>query len=93
MTTTSLTHHLAFPFEHDGAEVKSITFRRPNGGDIRRSNSAPGNDLDRSFKLMADLATLPIEAIDKMDPVDIDKVNDWLGPILDPKARLAASRT
>ena len=94
MTQTSFTHHLKFPIVDDtGAPMTSITFRRPTGGDIRRANSHSGNALDVSFKIMADLAGLPIETIDKLDPIDIDEVNDWLEPILDPKARQAASRS
>lgn len=94
MSQTSHTQHLKFPITDDtGAEVKSITFRRPNGGDIRRANSKPGNALDVSFAIMADLAGVPIETIDKLDPTDIDAVNDWLEPILDPKARQAGSRS
>lgn len=82
---------LDFPKEHNGQSITELCFRRPEGGDIRRSNKAKGDDLDRSFALMANLAEVEIEVIDRLDPVDIDKINDWLEPILDPKGRRVGS--
>lgn len=89
---TKHTIPLDFPVSHGGVDYTSLEFRRPKGGDLRRGQKDGGNDIDVSFKLMATLAELPIEVIDELDPVDLDKINDWLEPILDPKARQAKSR-
>jgi hypothetical protein len=89
----AFTLHLGYPITYEGEGIASLTLRRPTGGDIRRMQSATGNDVDRSFKLMSDLAERPIEVIDLLDPTDLEKINDWLEPILDPKARQAKSKT
>lgn len=80
---------LEYPVTWEGSEVASLEFRRPKGGDVRRINSSSGDDLTKSFKLMADLAQVDPKLIDELDPADIAQINDWLEPILDPKARRA----
>ncbi|PZO04860.1 MAG: phage tail assembly protein [Alphaproteobacteria bacterium] len=82
---------LDFPISHGGETYTSLSLRRPKGGDLRRGQKDGGSDIDVSFKLMASLAEVPIEAIDELDPIDLNKINDWLEPILSPKARQVAS--
>lgn len=87
---------LLFPFEHEGTPYTELLFRRPKGRDLRTQRKSGQTDTDVSFELMATLAEVPVAVIDELDPLDIEQVNDWLEPILDPKGhaqRLANARS
>jgi hypothetical protein len=82
---------LEYPVEVGGQTITELSLRRPKGGDIRRVENGKGSTIDRSFKLMADLAEVDMAVIDELDPADFDKINAWLEPILDPQGRAASS--
>lgn len=76
------TFPLAYPVEVGGETITSVTLRRPKGREVRALQSGAGANIDRSFKLMADLAEVQLEVFDEMDAADIRKIDGWLNEIL-----------
>lgn len=81
---------LVKPFDFNGAKITSLDFREPNGGDIERMQEGKGSDLFKTYALMADLAQVDPQLIRKLSVRDLNQVNAWLEPILDPKDPPAA---
>jgi len=84
---------LQYPFSFAGQTVAELSLRRPKVRDIRAMEKGKGSDSDRSIAMMANLAEVDPDLFDELDPVDFAQVNDWLEPILDPKARQAGSKS
>jgi hypothetical protein len=82
----SETFELEFPFEHGGATITSVTLRRPLTGDLRKLQNSSKSAADRSLGMIGDLVEQPPAFIDKLDPVDLRKINAWLRPIIDDPA-------
>lgn len=83
---------LKYPFDFGGGKVTELNLRRPKVRDIRAMEKGKGSDSDRSIGMMANLAEVDPLLFDELDPVDFAAVNDWLEPILDPKARSDGSK-
>jgi hypothetical protein len=78
---------LQHPVKVKGHDHSALTLRRPKGRDLELMETSKGANTTRSFQLIADLAQVDIEVIRELDPTDLEQINDWLEPILDPKGR------
>lgn len=81
---------LKYPVSFGGEQITSMSFRRPKVRDLRALTTGAGTDEEKTIKMMADLCERPVDLLDELDPVDFAAIQDWLEPILDPKARAAA---
>jgi hypothetical protein len=78
MTTVKLTSHVKI----DGIDIHEISLRRPKVRDrlaVERSNSS---DAEKEVQLIANLAELPIEAIEDIDLADYAKLQRALSDFL-----------
>jgi hypothetical protein len=76
---------LKFPIEHGGATYSTLSFKRPNIGDIEALETRKGGSTKRSIEMLASLAGIDPDVIRKVDMEDMETINDWLEPLLDPK--------
>ena len=58
---------LKYPIKVDGKEVKDIDFRRPKVKDMKKSSKMTKDESEAELLLFADLANLPVEAIEELD--------------------------
>ncbi len=58
----------------DGKQITELNIRKPTVRDLKMSQSA-GSELDRSLKLIGDLAGLAPDQVDRLSLTDLDKVN------------------
>lgn len=68
---------LSTPFKRasDGVTVSELTLRRPTVKDARRANNAAGaSDFDRSVHMIATLADLTPDDVDRMDLADFNEI-------------------
>jgi hypothetical protein len=73
---------LANPIKIDGKNVSEITLRRPKVRDrliVERSNAS---DAEKEVQLIANLAELPIEAIEDIDLADYARLQKALSGFL-----------
>jgi hypothetical protein len=78
MTKIKLTNSIKI----DGKEITEITLRRPKVRDrliVERSNSS---DAEKEVQLIANLAELPIEAIEDVDLADYARLQKALSGFL-----------
>ncbi len=62
------------PIIVSGKTTEEITIRKPVVRDLKMSNSA-GNELERSLKLIGDLAGLSPDEIEQLSLTDLEKIN------------------
>jgi hypothetical protein len=60
---------LKYPVTLEGAELKSISIRRPKARDLRDMESA-GTDIEKSIAMIAALAGIPPDAVEDFDVFD-----------------------
>ena len=70
-TTVTLDH----PITVDGAEVKSLSFRRCKVRDLQAIEKISG-DISKTAALAANLAEVPSDAFSEMDAADFAKVGE-----------------
>lgn len=61
-----------------GKETTELTIRKPVVRDLKLSNAAGSSELERSMKLIGDLAGLAPEEIDQISLTDLGKINEEL---------------
>ncbi|KZK85782.1 hypothetical protein PsAD46_03373 [Pseudovibrio sp. Ad46] len=83
MTTkaTTATVQLDYPFEHDGREVTSLSFRRMRAGDTLIGEKY-SNEEQAGFALLAALAGVDLEVIERLDVEDLEKVTRGAAPLM-----------
>jgi hypothetical protein len=74
-TMKTITVKLEDLIEVAGKKIAEVTIRKPIVKDLKLSNAA-GNELERSLKLIADLAGLAPEEIDQISLTDLGKINE-----------------
>lgn len=70
---------LAFPFELDGQEYLSLSFRRPRQTDFEVEQT--------TRELYASLAEVPPGVFVHVDPFDMAHINEWFTGVTDPNGR------
>lgn len=58
----------------DGKEINELNIRKPTVRDLKMSQTA-GSELDRSLKLIGDLAGLAPDQVEQLSLTDLDKIN------------------
>ena len=82
MTTIAL----ATPFKRaDGVTVSEINLRRPTVKDLRRANSRDGSDFEKGAALIACLADLAPDDLDRMDAADYMAIQKQAESFLSPR--------
>lgn len=81
---------LEFPFDYDGREITSLTFRR-----MKTKDSYVGEDIENpakaGFALFAALAGVKIEVIEELDIDDLEKVSEETLPLMGKSALAVAA--
>lgn len=67
---------LDFPITVNGAEVKSLSMRRPKVADVRTAENFKGSEAEREIRLMANLCDVAPKDIESLDMVDYDKLQE-----------------
>ena len=80
---TAKPHHmLAFPIEVDGADLTSITLRRPKGHDLRAVSGL--SPLDGTLLMIERLGGLPKGAAEELDALDIAALEKTINAMVAP---------
>lgn len=58
----------------NGTEISELSIRKPMVRDLKMSQTA-GSELDRSLKLIGDLAGLAPDEVDQISLTDLDRIN------------------
>ena len=72
---------LNFPVEIGNVERSTVTMRRPKGRDVKANFRAAGGEqenLEATFKLLADLCNLAPDEFDELDMSDIEQLGEQL---------------
>ena len=72
------------PIKIDNVEVHELTLRRPKVRDLLIANKKDISESEREVNLIANLAEVPIEAIQDLDLLDYIKIRSWLQNFLSP---------
>lgn len=72
--STVATVKLDYPIEFDGQTIGEFTMRRPKARDTLKQGRATGSDFEKGLHLLADLCEQPIEIVQELDEVDLEKV-------------------
>lgn len=80
-----VTVDLAYPFEFEGREVKSLSFRRMKAKDaiIAEGESSQAR---AGYLLFASLAGVDVKLIDELDIEDIEKIAEAIVPLMGKSA-------
>ncbi len=73
---------LKYPTTLDGAEVTSITLRRPLVRDRLAAEKASGNEVEKEIYLLANLAEMAPDQIEQLDMADYVKLQECLAGFL-----------
>ncbi|SFK99138.1 phage tail assembly protein [Pseudovibrio ascidiaceicola] len=85
---TKATVQLDYPFEHDGREVTSLSFRRMRAGDTLIGEKHT-NEQKAGFALLAELAGVDLDVIERLDIEDLDKATRGAAPLMGKQGILA----
>lgn len=85
----SETVRLEYPFEFKGEHISEVTLRRPKMRDIKKSQTFK-DDLDKSLRMIADLAELDPKAVEELDPIDFGRLADVMGEFMGDAAGQAS---
>ncbi|MFV0408679.1 MAG: phage tail assembly protein [Paracoccus sp. (in: a-proteobacteria)] len=69
---------LQYPITVAGEEITELRIRRPKMRDMKSANKVK-DDLEKSLKMIVDLAEITPEAADELDPVDFSKAAGVVG--------------
>lgn len=75
------------PIKIDGVEVNEITLRAPKVRDILIASKKNVSEAEREVTLIANLAEIPVEAIEDLGLKDYVTIRDWLKVFLSQPAR------
>ncbi len=71
-----------YPFEHDGETVSGFEMRRPTVGDHMLVQKAASTDAEREIRLIANLAGVAPDVLNKVDLKDYGKLQAALASFL-----------
>lgn len=71
----SVVYELVFPFKEAGTDYDSLKIRRPKAKDFKKMT---GQDAEQSMKIIAKLAGISAYAVDELDMVDVQRINEVL---------------
>lgn len=78
---------LSIPFKRaDGVTVSEISLRRATVKDLRRVNSGGASDFEKGAALIACLADLSPDDLDRMDAADYMAIQKQAESFLSPRA-------
>lgn len=72
---------LQYPVTVAGETIAELHLRRPKMGDMKRAQKFK-DDLERSIRIIADLAEVTPETVEELDPVDFKVVTDKVGEFM-----------
>jgi hypothetical protein len=81
-TSSKLMFTLDVPVTYQGETHADITYRRPNGGDMRKYLNGRGGMGDDIVNLMVDICELPKAFFDSLDGMDFMAFSTELQPFL-----------
>ncbi len=73
---------LQYPITVAGETITELHLRRPKMGDVKRAQKIH-DELDRSIRMLADLAEITPETVEELDPVDFVAVSKVVGDFMD----------
>lgn len=77
----SETVQLEYPFDFKGERVTELTLRRPKMRDLKKSQAFK-DDLDKSLRMIADLAEVDPKLVEELDPQDFGRLADIVGEFM-----------
>lgn len=66
----------------DGVEVNEISLRQPKVRDLLISSKKNVSEAEREVNLIANLAEIPVDAVEDLDLRDYLKIQNWLKDFL-----------
>ncbi|HEV7293115.1 MAG TPA: phage tail assembly protein [Devosia sp.] len=90
-TKRSVTVDLAYPFEHEGREVKSLSFRRMKAKDALVAEGET-NQAKAGYLLYAALAGVDVQIIEELDIEDLEKIGEAIIPLMGKSAAAAMDK-
>lgn len=85
----SITVDLQFPIEHDGREIKSLSFRRMKAKDALIGEGET-NAARTGYLVYAALAGVPLAVIEELDIEDVEAIGEAIIPLMGKSAAKAA---
>jgi len=82
---TTMTIELAYPINHDGKTVKSLTLRRPTVSDVMSANRDAEGPADVELRMVSGLSGLSADVVGKLDMQDYNAVQQVLRGMLGAK--------
>ncbi len=79
------TVRLQHPFDFKGEHISELTLRRPKMRDLKKSQSYK-DDLDKSMRMIADLAEVDPKLVEEIDPEDFGRLTDIVGEFMGASA-------
>jgi hypothetical protein len=79
----SVTVALAYPIKVEGADVTTLTLKRPKTLDLKVMDQAKG-DTDKTARLIARLANVPPSSVDQLDGSDFTALSEVVAGFLRP---------
>ena len=77
----SETVELEYPFEFQGEQITEITIRRPKMRDMKNTQKIK-DDMEKSIRMIADLAEVPPKLVEELDTLDFGKVSAKVGEFM-----------
>lgn len=75
------TIHLQYPVTVDGETITELNLRRPKVSDLKRGQKYKDN-LEKSVRLIADLAEISPAVIEELDAADFAEVSTKVGEFM-----------
>lgn len=79
MTRETIT--LKYPVTVDGEEITALHLRRPKMADMKRAQKHK-DELEKSIRIIADLAEVSPQVIEELDTADFKAVSDVVGEFM-----------
>ena len=73
---------LVYPVTVDGKEIKAVELRRPKVKDLKIAAKIGKDAMEQETLLIANLANLPVEAVEEMDLADYTALQEQLKSFL-----------
>ena len=80
---------LKYSIKAHGEELRALTFRRPNVGDLRASDGL--GDVGKLAKLIERCAGIPASSVDQIDAADVEQIGAVIAGFLDGSKATGAS--
>lgn len=75
------------PISVDGVLIHEINLRKPKVRDLLISDRKDIAESEREINLIANLAEIPVEAVQDLDLSDYMKIQNWLKDFLSPPTK------